>query len=126
MSSTSLGDFEPEQQIIMVAFSLRSLLGQDGIAMVGDAGDHPRLAGAAHAFLAGMRHLDAGFAHRLKDRFARRDGQLALGARQLDDEAALLDAASNLGVKYSTWICSAGQLAVAASKAASIGPGPQQ
>ena len=33
---------------------------------------------------------------------------------------------SCLGVKYSMWTCSRGQFAVAASKALSIGVGPQQ
>ena len=68
---------EPEQQIIMVALLFALLLGQDGVAMIGNAGDHARLAGAAHAFLAGMRHLDAGFAHRLQNGFPGRNGQLA-------------------------------------------------
>src|SRR5262249_38725067 len=66
------------------------LFGQNRVPVVRDAGNDPRLAGAADAFLAGMRHLDAGLAHALQNGLALWDHEFALGARKLDDEAALL------------------------------------
>src|ERR1700682_3325630 len=59
------------------------LLGQDGVAMLGDSGNDPLLAGPADAKLAGIVDIHAGIEQNLQDALAFRDDEFLAGAREL-------------------------------------------
>src|SRR6516225_16110 len=66
------------------------LLGQDGVAVLGDARNHPLLAGTADAELAGIVDVHAGIEQHLQDALAFGNDEFLSRARELDHEAALL------------------------------------
>src|SRR5271167_789656 len=61
---------------------------EHGIAVLRDAGDHTRLAGAADAELAGIVDIDAGFEQHFENLLALGDEIFLAGARQLHPETA--------------------------------------
>ena len=64
-------------------------VGEQQVAMVRFAGEHPGFAGAADPLLAGGLYLEAAGAQRIEDRLAGRNLDPELRAGKLDDEAAL-------------------------------------
>ncbi len=67
MSSVSVADFEPEQQIMMVLFASCSSLLRNKSRWSGIPSMTPRLAGAADALGAGVIHGNSGFQERGQD-----------------------------------------------------------
>src|ERR1700749_4172904 len=70
---------------------VRCLLGRReyGVAMFRHAGNHPRLAGATNALLAGVGHVHTAVAQDLEDALARWNNELPAGALELHHVAAL-------------------------------------
>src|SRR5262249_58313506 len=66
------------------------LLGEDRVAVLGNAGDDALLAGAADAELAGIVDVHSGIEQHLQDALALGNDVLLSGARELDYEPALL------------------------------------
>src|SRR5258706_142883 len=66
------------------------LLGQDGVVVLVDAGNHPLLAGAADAELAGIVDVDARIEQHLQDALALGADEFLSRAREFDHEPALL------------------------------------
>src|SRR5689334_15433924 len=62
---------------------------QEQVAMIGDSLDHPRFAGSANPFRAGVIRHDAGIEDGIENGLARLDRDGALAARQPDLKAAV-------------------------------------
>src|SRR5262249_17840955 len=119
ISSTSRGDFEPEQQIIIVALSLRSCSVRIELRWSG-VPEITRVSHAPHT----PPSQECGPWMPASRTACRIDLPGGITSSRLERASSTMNppalAASNFGVKYSTCTCSGGQPAVAASNEASI------